>query len=473
MLTDEEQRLFNAVRKAQLNRNTATKILEWDPINGKQLISGSFIRVLIKLPLDFRPENYAIAYVKGTIEGQPYSGFSTDTRQETKIYLLAALPRSLAEVNGTQFQLNSVSNSRMNVDEFALWLQLSREEGSPLPTISDLNVTAERIRAYEIAHRSHISTRPMQLHGNNHVSVNPNNHTTVPPQSNSRQNELSPEQLQSMRSNVQRQSMLQHQQQYNRARLSSNTALPFPSPSNSQPNYTLNNLFSTSIGIGGGGRDTGGSRSPTREVGYGNRLHTAHRGSLPTSSPEPSLSAYVDSGILHNGLPGQPDGPHTADIPPLVPLSSFPVSGHVAAAGTSGDQHSSGACQSYSQPQLNTLQTKAAHQEETEGASLERALRQEIMNSLQQTCLLFPKDTSRYKLSQLRLVERDMIEYLQQVREEISGKQENCVVCMDHVPTVILLPCRHKVMCRLCAPSCRICPVCRSTIKEMFETTEI
>ncbi|KAG5510549.1 hypothetical protein JKF63_06846 [Porcisia hertigi] len=110
---------------------------------------------------------------------------------------------------------------------------------------------------------------------------------------------------------------------------------------------------------------------------------------------------------------------------------------------------------------------------EGENDEMERRLRQEILNHLSQEYVLFPKDAQGYKLSRLRLLERDMVEYLQHVHDEIQSKQENCIVCMDHVPTVILLPCKHKVMCRLCAPSCPTCPVCRSKIAEMFEPEEI
>ncbi|CCW69533.1 unnamed protein product [Phytomonas sp. Hart1] len=453
MLTEEEKRLYYAVQKAQLNRNTATKILEWYPINGKQLIAGSFIRVLIKLPLDYQPENYAIACVKGTIEGQRYSGFSTDSRQETNIYILAALPRTLAEVNGTQFQLNTVSNSRMNPDEFSVWLQLSRDEGATLPSITDLNVTAERLRACEIAHRSRVGLRPMQIHGNTHMNINPNHHSIFLQQNNNHRNELTSEHLQSILSNAQRQSMILHQQQYGRSYLASNAGTSLSLPTTSQSVNLMTDLCSLNS-IAMGGHDVGAPRSP------------AHRGSVVASGHESSPRAHADGGICHNGLSGQADASHIADLTSLVPSSHLAASIHAIPPVVCGGQ-------SYSPLQLTTLQTNTTSQEENEDTALERALRQGIMNNLQQTCSLFPKVTSRYKLSQLRLVERDMIEYLQQVREEISSKQENCVVCMDHVPTVILLPCRHKVMCRLCAPSCGNCPVCRSIIKEMFETTEI
>lgn len=119
------------------------------------------------------------------------------------------------------------------------------------------------------------------------------------------------------------------------------------------------------------------------------------------------------------------------------------------------------------------LQSSAAPVTVAAESEMDRRVRQEIMNSLQTASTLFPRDPRAYRLSQLRLVERDMIEYLQQVRDEIASKQPNCVVCMDHVPSVILLPCRHEALCRLCAPTLGVCPVCRTVIREMFEPQEI
>ncbi|KCV67332.1 hypothetical protein H696_06241 [Fonticula alba] len=49
-----------------------------------------------------------------------------------------------------------------------------------------------------------------------------------------------------------------------------------------------------------------------------------------------------------------------------------------------------------------------------------------------------------------------------------------CVVCLSDIPTVILLPCRHLSVCRLCFKELDKCPVCRSTISSylLLETPE-
>jgi hypothetical protein len=97
----------------------------------------------------------------------------------------------------------------------------------------------------------------------------------------------------------------------------------------------------------------------------------------------------------------------------------------------------------------------------------------QILTKLRETNAMFPDDLKSLKTTQLRVVERDLIEYLDRVRDALQVMRPNCVVCMDSVPTVILLPCKHRALCRLCATQVRSCPVCRQAAVELFEAVEI
>ena len=70
----------------------------------------------------------------------------------------------------------------------------------------------------------------------------------------------------------------------------------------------------------------------------------------------------------------------------------------------------------------------------------------------------------------LRLVTvRDM----QREREEAriaSARSESdkvtCVVCLSAERNVLLLPCKHLVLCSACAAKVSVCPLCRSVVQD-------
>jgi hypothetical protein len=37
-----------------------------------------------------------------------------------------------------------------------------------------------------------------------------------------------------------------------------------------------------------------------------------------------------------------------------------------------------------------------------------------------------------------------------------------CVICLEHAPAVVLLPCRHFCVCRTCLEEIDQCPICRA-----------
>jgi hypothetical protein len=66
-----------------------------------------------------------------------------------------------------------------------------------------------------------------------------------------------------------------------------------------------------------------------------------------------------------------------------------------------------------------------------------------------------------------------MLDYLENVRDAMLSKRSSCVVCKDQPSTVIMLPCKHKVLCRLCAANVASCPLCREIAVELFEPEEL
>lgn len=96
-----------------------------------------------------------------------------------------------------------------------------------------------------------------------------------------------------------------------------------------------------------------------------------------------------------------------------------------------------------------------------------------VMEELRENFVIFvDPDFSGHKTSLLRTAERDLTDYMEKLREKISTLRQTCVVCMDRAPTVVTLPCKHKVLCRLCASQVNSCPCCRETAVEVFEPVE-
>ncbi|CAM41783.1 conserved hypothetical protein [Leishmania braziliensis MHOM/BR/75/M2904] len=460
MISEEDSRLFEAAKRAQVSRNTAIYVIE--NVDSSRTLSGAFVRVLLEMPT--RREGYVVARIHSTTAGEVYSGFSTNPTQTTNVYLMLELPPPLAAINGVQYQLNSVSNSSMGEGEFREWLQMIRNEPTLRePTVQELSEVTARLHPYEAnRHRANSnvnanSNRSQAIHGQAGAA---NASRSVP------HSQVMPRQQQQQRALSNHGATRQHRQSLS---ASSPRALVPPQTQDSHPVVGSNDapLQRSSAAMSeasssGAIISTDGSVSPASRNGsnrfvrqgtmmardYNRNPRQDGQASYEMSDAEvQAMGTYTPATCNQQqqqqriALP-RPQG-SSASGPAMAATASF------MARGT------------------------ADQVIETEDEEMERRLRKDIMNHLAQECVLFPKDAQGYKLSRLRLLERDMIEYLQHVRDEIQGKQENCIVCMDHAPTVILLPCKHKVMCRLCAPSCPNCPVCRSGISEMFEPEEI
>ncbi|ESL06445.1 hypothetical protein TRSC58_05882 [Trypanosoma rangeli SC58] len=419
-LSEDDQLLFVAAREAQLTRNEAVQIIMSDVPHS--VLHGAFIRVLLEL--QDRREDYIVARVGAIATGDVYGGFSTNANVRTDHYLVLQLPPHLAQINGTQYQLNSISNSAMTEAEFAHWLGMAHvaaqaspplydaEEGAaaglPIPTRQELALVARRLRGVlgggarhgVSVHRQRRPSQVQCLHPHLHNVLPPNPPDGVQRAPSALQSQFVPQSGSNLRTfdsaeysadpELHNCAVAQFKRQGTLASLNAAAA-------SNCGNHSTNNNNSSSTGT-----------SAVEVSGSGGRKRFVHGGASPR------------------------------------PLS---LQAHSAVDLTLAEQE-------FELPNC-------------------RQIRQDIINKMSQTSVLFPTNINELKVSQLRLTERDMIEYLEHVREAILSKQDNCVVCMDHVPTVISLPCRHKVLCRLCAPSVNTCPVCRSQLFELFEPKEI
>lgn len=62
------------------------------------------------------------------------------------------------------------------------------------------------------------------------------------------------------------------------------------------------------------------------------------------------------------------------------------------------------------------------------------------------------------------------LETAQQSTEDADQKK-TCVVCMDNLPNVVCLPCKHLGLCSICSQACSLkqCPICRSEIIDKMQ----
>ena len=81
-----------------------------------------------------------------------------------------------------------------------------------------------------------------------------------------------------------------------------------------------------------------------------------------------------------------------------------------------------------------------------------------------------PESLQQLKSEDLLEVQRQCLDLASSIRLAISERSK-CIVCHQHVSTVVGWPCRHQAMCKDCSERTKICPVagCEQEIQEKFE----
>ncbi|KAG2319766.1 hypothetical protein Bca52824_012979 [Brassica carinata] len=67
----------------------------------------------------------------------------------------------------------------------------------------------------------------------------------------------------------------------------------------------------------------------------------------------------------------------------------------------------------------------------------------------------------------------EITKFSQQEYERLQNEKVLCRVCFEREISLVLLPCRHRVLCRLCSDKCKKCPVCRITIEELLPVYDV
>ncbi|XP_012082023.1 uncharacterized protein LOC105641975 isoform X3 [Jatropha curcas] len=67
----------------------------------------------------------------------------------------------------------------------------------------------------------------------------------------------------------------------------------------------------------------------------------------------------------------------------------------------------------------------------------------------------------------------EITKFSQQECERLQNEKILCRVCFEDQINVVLLPCRHHVLCSTCCEKCKKCPICRVTIEERLPVYDV
>ncbi|KAG4930226.1 hypothetical protein AAZX31_17G117600 [Glycine max] len=67
----------------------------------------------------------------------------------------------------------------------------------------------------------------------------------------------------------------------------------------------------------------------------------------------------------------------------------------------------------------------------------------------------------------------EITKFSQQEYERLQNEKVLCRVCFEGEINVVLLPCRHRVLCSTCSEKCKKCPICRDSIAERLPVYDV
>ncbi|GMY18289.1 kinesin-like protein kin-7d, mitochondrial [Fagus crenata] len=67
----------------------------------------------------------------------------------------------------------------------------------------------------------------------------------------------------------------------------------------------------------------------------------------------------------------------------------------------------------------------------------------------------------------------DITKFSQQEYERLQNERILCRVCFEEQINVVLLPCRHHILCSTCCEKCKKCPICRVIIEERLPVYDV
>ncbi|CAA6664303.1 unnamed protein product [Spirodela intermedia] len=67
----------------------------------------------------------------------------------------------------------------------------------------------------------------------------------------------------------------------------------------------------------------------------------------------------------------------------------------------------------------------------------------------------------------------EITKYSQQEYERLQNEKILCRICFEGEICMVLLPCRHRTLCKACAEKCKKCPICRVAIEERMPVYDV
>lgn len=67
----------------------------------------------------------------------------------------------------------------------------------------------------------------------------------------------------------------------------------------------------------------------------------------------------------------------------------------------------------------------------------------------------------------------EITKFSQQEFERIQNERVLCRICFEREISVVLLPCRHRILCSICCEKCKKCPICRVCIEERLPVYDV
>ncbi|XP_047974742.1 uncharacterized protein LOC125216981 isoform X2 [Salvia hispanica] len=67
----------------------------------------------------------------------------------------------------------------------------------------------------------------------------------------------------------------------------------------------------------------------------------------------------------------------------------------------------------------------------------------------------------------------EITKFSQQEYERLQHEKILCRVCFEGEICIVLIPCRHRILCSSCSEKCRKCPICRVSIEECLPVYDV
>ena len=96
-------------------------------------------------------------------------------------------------------------------------------------------------------------------------------------------------------------------------------------------------------------------------------------------------------------------------------------------------------------------------------------MERDVEEEYKQSAFVVPRDLSQLSATHCRELEKEISAYLEKIKQGLARYKTSCIICMENDAVVLLLPCKHKILCRGCGTKVFTCPMCRQPIREVFE----